>query len=439
MDVNVGRGRWGAWAPKEPIIEREPTREEILAYTVDKATARKRMVTLISGLCIMLCSGILYLWSVFQPFVVSEMGWQPSQVAMTSGLMITFFVGGNLIGGQLMSRLSARQICLSGSVLFSLGLTLTSMLKGGQPGAIYITYSLVSGVGCGLVYCTVLNVLQQWYPGKTGFISGLTVGFFGLSTVALSPAAEALLRNFGVSATFRVFAGVFFAVLMLASAFMTRPSKLFCAAKAAAQRQASAAKQFTPMEVIKEPGYYCIAFCIFAACAAYMLIVPFIKTIALDRGISNNIAVIAVMVTGIGNAAGRVIFPALSDKFGRAVPIMLSAIVSCLACVLMVFANTGILYVSAVFLIAVGYGGGSGCFPVLTRTIFGAKHSGTNYGLVLVFLAVSSVTFSGIASAMSSGGANLNPAFIICAIVSLTIIPTTMLLKRRCKKIDVNL
>lgn len=440
MDINFKKGGFGSRPPKEPVIEREPTREEALAYSPDKATTRKQTVALMSGLCIMLCSGILYMWSAFQPYIVSEMGWASSQVALTSAFMISFFVVGNILGGALMSRMSVRQICFSGSVLFCLGLFLTSMLGNGYPWAIYITYSLISGVGCGLIYCTVLNVLQQWYPDKSGLISGLTVSFFGLSTVILSPVAEKLLKGFGVSATFRILAVVFFAILMLASAFMERPSKLFYASKTVNNQKQSSAKQFTPKELLKEPSYYFLAFCLFSSGAAYLVLVPFIKTIAGGRGISMDDALLAIMLTGVGNAIGRVVFPALGDKLGRTVPVIFSAIVGCGACILMIFANTGSVYIAAVFLIAMAYGGGSGCFPVLTRSLFGAKHSGTNYGLVLIFLAISSVTFSGITSSISNGAnPDFTPVFILCSVVALGPIPGAILIKRRAKKLGIEL
>ena len=48
----------------------------------------KRNGTLVGGLLIMLCVGILYMWSIFQPYVVDYHGWSVGDVAMTSALMI---------------------------------------------------------------------------------------------------------------------------------------------------------------------------------------------------------------------------------------------------------------------------------------------------------------------------------------------------------------
>ena len=74
-------------------------------------------IVLIAGMVIMLCVGILYMWSVFQPHVVSY-GWSSSDVAMTSALMIVL-VAGNITGGLLQERVHPRVTALAGCIMFS--------------------------------------------------------------------------------------------------------------------------------------------------------------------------------------------------------------------------------------------------------------------------------------------------------------------------------
>ena len=63
-------------------------------------TIRKsKTQNLIAGLAVMLISGILYMWSVFQPYVMAHFGWSSGQVGMTSSLMIACFVIGNVLAG----------------------------------------------------------------------------------------------------------------------------------------------------------------------------------------------------------------------------------------------------------------------------------------------------------------------------------------------------
>ena len=116
----------------------------------------KRNGTLVGGLLIMLCVGILYMWSIFQPYVVEHHGWAVGDVAMTSALMIACFVIGNILGGLVQMKFDPRAITLVGCLMFVGGIYLTSCIGNGNPWMLYLSYSVCSGLGCGFAYCTVL-------------------------------------------------------------------------------------------------------------------------------------------------------------------------------------------------------------------------------------------------------------------------------------------
>lgn len=390
----------------------------------------KKLTVTVAGLAMMICVGILYMWSVFQSYVVGEHGWVPSQVAMTSSVMIAVFVLGNIIGGLLQEKIHPRLISLTGCVLFALGISMTSLVS--TPGMLYFTYGVLGGFGCGLVYCTVLAVLQKWWAANTGLITGLTVGFFGLSVVVLSPVAHALLAANGTAYTFR-FLGILFGVIIgLASLFMEKPSKEYYMAQATRTMSKEEMRQVTPRMMVTSPPYWFIFLSLFASSGAYLMLVPFISTIAVSRGMSTGLALIAVMITGLANALGRIVAPAVSDKMGRTNTMIVCYFISAAACIWMIFAS-GIAYIVAVFLIAFAYGGTSGINPVVVTELFGARNSGANYGLVLASLAVSSICFSMVSKALSSLG-DFTASFIVCAAVCIVPITCMRLLHVFCKK-----
>lgn len=394
----------------------------------------RRVLVLISGLAIQLCVGILYMWSVFQPYIVAFHGWSSAHVAMTSSIMITMFVFGNILGGFFQERIHPRYISLAGGVLFCLGLLLTSVLSSEQPWMIYLTYGVLSGTGTGLAYGTVLSVLQKWYAAKSGFITGLCVSFFGLSLVILSPITEALLGSGGVPVTFQVLGAVLGGITIGASFFICKPSKEYYRAEAVKAIPLENIKQFTPGMMLKSASFYYIAIGLFLSSAAYMIIVPYIKVIAIDKGMSNNIAIFAVMLTGASNAIGRLAMPALSDKLGRSRCNQICVIISALACLLLL-SDSGILYILSIFLIAFSYGGTSGINPAIVAELFGVRHSGVNYGLTLVSLAASSVFFGQISSVLSSGTSIDSNVFIMCAILCGIPFVAMYLLKKRCLRL----
>lgn len=375
----------------------------------------KRNGTLVGGLLIMLCVGILYMWSIFQPYVVEHHGWAVGDVAMTSALMIACFVIGNILGGLVQMKFDPRAITLVGCLMFVGGIYLTSCIGNGNPWMLYLSYSVCSGLGCGFAYCTVLYALQKWFADKNGLITGITVFFFGASVMVLSPVVNKMLENLGLTETFRILAIVFGVITVICSFFVVQPDPSYYMEKASKVLNADEFKQFTPSEVLRTPIYYCQVVSMILSSGAYLVIIPFIKDIAMDRGMSSHIGVIAVMVTGAANAAGRILAPMVSDKLGRTRSIIACCVISALACVGLIFANTAATYLVAIFLVAFAYGGTSGINPVISTELFGAKNSGTNYGLVMISIAISSVLFGKISA--SAAGSSFTPIFILCAAV----------------------
>ncbi len=138
--------------------------------------------------------------------------------------------------------------------------------------------------------------------------------------------------------------------------------------------------------------------------AAWVVILPVIKTLALARGMSRELALASVMVTGIANASGRIVSAWISDRIGRTRTIVALCLLTCGASLWLVGA-VGIPYMTAVFLVAFAYGGPSGVFPPLVREAFGQRYAGTNFGMVLMALGFSSLVFSRVSGILSAGGA----------------------------------
>ena len=222
-----------------------------------------------------------------------------------------------------------------------------------------------------------------------------------------------MLENMGLTETFRILAIVFGVITVICSFFVVQPDPAYYMEKASKVLRPDEFKQFTPSEVLRTPIYYCQVVSMILSSGAYLVIIPFIKDIAMDRGMSSHIGVIAVMVTGAANAAGRILAPMVSDKLGRTRSIVGCCVISALACVGLIFANTAAAYLAAIFLVAFAYGGTSGINPVISTELFGAKNSGTNYGLVMISIAISSVLFGKISA--SAAGSSFTPIFILCA------------------------
>lgn len=402
--------------------------------------ARARRVSVAACLVTMFCIGIVYLWSVFQQPVIDHYGWDVSSVTMVSSAIIFFYVLGTLIGGAIQDRTSPRFITILGAVLLSAGLLLTSLLGSGIPWLIYLSYGVCAGLGVGFSYSGALNCIQKWYPHRRGFATGISVCAFGLATVVLGPLIEYFIKRLGVPGAFRVLSFTFPVAVIVAGIFIKNPAKGYLETlnmPAARLRQ----RQYRPSEAVRRLEFWCLGLSLLFLPAAYMMIIPRVKTLGLLRGLSENMTTVAVSLTGVASALSRLAAATASDKIGRARTIWILTAVTLAASLIMISAR-GWLYIVAVMLIVCGYSGPAGIFPALATDAFGTKHSGANYGMAFMFLGVSSPLFTWLSTAISRSGAETGDytlSFIVAGagcVVPLVLLPIFDIARRKHRPID---
>lgn len=387
-----------------------------------------KLSAIIACLVSMFSVGIVYLWSVFQQPVINHYGWTTGSVTMVSSAIIFVYVAGTLVGGVLNDRKGPRFSIILGAILFCLGLFASSLVTPAFPvWVIYLTYGLVAGMGVGLVYSAALNVIQKWYPHRRGFATGISVCAFGLSATVLGPLIDMLIKSFGVPNTFRILAFTFPIIAFLCSFFVVVPSQKYLDGLNLSPAQANQ-RDYTPRQTLKMLEFWCLALSLLFLPAAYMMIIPRVKTLAIARGMSEALATFTVSLTGVASAVSRLIAASASDKVGRARTIWVLTVVTLISSVCMTFA-TGWFYILVVMLIIAGYSGPAGIFPAMASDSFGVKYSGTNYGMAFMFLGISAPLFTMISNLVSASGAetgNYTASFVIAA--AGCIVPLVMLL-----------
>ena len=377
----------------------------------------KRTRSILGCLIVQLCVGIIYLWSIFKTPVAESFGCGTESLSMVSSFMLSAFVIGCMLGGLLNDRKGPRLTCITGVSLLSSGMLLTGFLTPGTIVLVNVTYAILGGLGSGIAYSACVSCVQKWLPGKRGLATGLAVSAFGLSTVVFAPAFKAMMNNYTVTSTGLVdFQRVFFAlaVLFLASGLIGS-FMISAPEKASGERTVNITEEVDiPLgKAVRTVPFWCIFFTVFFINGTWNLTVPVLYDLGVERGLTAAVATFAVSFTGIPNAVGRLLMASLSDKLGRRSCIRLLCIVTAAAALLMIFAK-GWAYILVVSIIAFAYGGPSSVNAAMTTDYFGSKSSGTNYGVIMLALGLSSLFFN-LLSATVLGG-NVTLSFIVSAV-----------------------
>ncbi len=394
-----------------------------------------RYLPLVAGALIQLCIGIIYIWGIFQKPLVEHFGWSNGAASITFSIMLSTFVLGIVVGGRISDKMGPRLVVFLGGFLFSLGILLTSFIPKSMPELIYLFYGGIAGFGVGAAYTSTISAAQKWWADKRGFATGVIVCTFGASTVVFTPLANYLLQPdvFGVIWTFRFFAILFFAIVMLLGWFVKNPSKEYMSALGLKTPDFANQKQFSPLEVLKTKQYYGVLLGLMFLTPAYFIINPLMKTLGEVRGLSESVALAGVMITGIASSTGRLLAPWASDKIGRKNVIFILYFISFASVLMMTFAQS-YLFVVMIALIAFAFGGTAGVFPAFTADYFGGKNIGVNYGLVMIGFAVSGLLFPTVSSLVSKEGNPTALTFVIPAVACLVGSFIVFLLKPPTKK-----
>jgi OFA family oxalate/formate antiporter-like MFS transporter len=370
--------------------------------------------------------GILYLWSVFRADIVATFKWTDEASAMVASYMLLSFVAGNLIGGFLNDKKGPKLTVIVGVVLFSCGIGLTGLLSSSTVGFLYLTYCVIGGLGSGFGYIACISCIQKWLPHRRGVASGLAVSAFGLSTVVFAPLSKLLIESFRDDASgltnfrsvFFVLAGIFLIVGLIATLFVRLPGEAYLKSLPVSQniRNVASQKDYSLSEAAKTARFWYLFLFIFFINGTWNLTVPLIKGLGLERGLTETAAVFAVSFTGISNSAGRLIMASLSDRIGRVSSSMILVGITLVGALSMTFI-AGVPYIVVVAAIAFGYGGPAAINAAICTDFFGPKNSGTNYGVIMLALGLSAVSFNWISGHILSG--SVISTFVMAAITAI--------------------
>ena len=384
-----------------------------------------RYVVLVAGVILQFCAGIIYMWSVFKKPVAEHLDWTSGASALTASVMLVAFVAGILIGGRIMDRIGPKKVCIIGSLTMSAGILSSSLVTSDFPHAIYLTYGLVGGFGVGALYTCTVSSIQKWFYDRRGFSTGLMVGAFGFSLVLFAPLANTLLSGIGVPSTFAAFGVAFLCICVAASFFIRNPPKDYVIAKAPS---ANCQKQYTTGEMLRTRSFYLIAFSLFLILPAYFILNPLFISLGEERGLSESLAVMGVMITGVCSASGRLFITWMSDHIGRMVSLLMIVALTLIGIMLAIFAD-GMLFVACLALIAFGFGGAAGIYATVTSDHFGTKNMGSNYGFVMIGFGASALIFPLLSTEITSDG-DYTMSFLICAATCIASLACILLLRR---------
>ncbi|GAA5188848.1 L-lactate MFS transporter [Ferrimonas gelatinilytica] len=345
---------------------------------------------LVAGVCINLCMGVLYAWSVFSKALVSELGWSHADAGMPYTVSIVVFAASLLVSGVLQDRMGPRRMVILGSTLVGLGLITSSFVT--SPVALLLSFGVLVGSGIGFAYACLTPAAMKWFhSSKKGMVSGLIAGGFGMAPLYLAPTTTALIAEFGLfNAFFVLGVGVLLIALPLSFTIVNPPKGYTPAAPAGLKvsDKASTGVDFSWREMMKTKQFYMLWVMFALSSSAGLMLIGNITSIAAVQGNLHNAAFL-VSALAVFNTFGRIGMGMLSDKLGRIRTLLMVFLLQGLNMILFPMFTTELGFIIGAALAGIGYGALLAVFPTITADYYGLKNYGSNFGVLYTAWGVS--------------------------------------------------
>lgn len=266
--------------------------------------------------------GCAYSFPAFFDALQAEFNASRGEVSSVFGLAGLIFFTLGAVAGPLADRIDPRWVIGVGVVMTGGGLIVGSFAT--ELWQVLLGYGLGVGVGVGCAYVTSVGPVQRWFVRRRGLASGMAVTGIGVGTLAGPPIATAIMAeadwrtaylSMGIAT---VLLGLLASRLILAS-----PEQVNQHADGdpAPPPSSTAARGVLPGLTLREAIFTRpFAALYFASLLlAFGLFLPFVHLVpyAMDRGVEKPVAVILVMLVGVGSIVGRFLLSGFADRFGR--------------------------------------------------------------------------------------------------------------------------
>jgi len=403
------------------------------------------MVTF-AGMGINLALGILYTWSIFKGAIKESIekggegafNWAAASLNDPYAVCCIVFAFSMILAGRCQDKLGPRITALMGGLMVGIGFTWISTTT--SYAAWVMGFGVLAGTGIGFGYSSATPPALKWFPpAKTGLIAGLVVSGFGLASLYIAPLSKYLVGAWGLQKAMLFFGLSFLVVVCGLSLLLINPPKDYvpqqnpAPGKDVKAKPAAAQRDKTASEMMKTVTFWKLWFIYFIGAGAGLMVISSVADMA--KASMGEAAFVAVAIMAVGNAGGRIIAGALSDKIGRNTTLIIMLLFqsllmfACIAVMGSANASAIILVLLATF-IGFNYGTNLSLFPSITKDLWGLKNFGLNYGFVFTAWGVGGFVMSRIYQMLKTSTGSSTSPFILAGVLLILGAAITVTLKR---------
>ncbi len=390
--------------------------------------SKRRWMILVASCFINLCIGSLYAWSVLSGPMAEHLSQLTGTTLTPRDLSIVFVIANSvgpitmITGGKINDTLGPKLVVLIGGLMFGGGMFLSGFAE--SVGFLIFSYSILLGLGLGMVYGATISTSIKFFPDKRGLVGGLTTATFGISSVIIPPIAAALIERTGPTNAFNIIGGVFALIIGASALFVEKCPDGFTPEGWTPKHQVKGKEivNFDWKEMLSSPIFYPMIVLLTCGAFAALMFIPMVAPIARNMiGMETAGATAAVSTLALFNVLGRVLAGVISDRIGRINTLSLSCVLSVIGLGCLYGAGQGdvALFYMGISIIGLCFGSFMGVFPGFTADQFGPKNNSVNFGVMFIGFAIAGYFGPTILNNVYGATGTYNNAFLIAMAFSI--------------------
>jgi MFS family permease len=380
----------------------------------------------------MLAAGVQqYGFGAVVPVLTRSQGWAAGDVVWALALWTVFQAGTAFPAAWLRDRglLPPAAAVVTGGVLCAIGLV--TLGHATDLVVVYLGYSVLGGIGAGLVYAASVGTVVRWFPERITSRVGWVSGAFAYGCVPFVLLAGFLLHTANRAAFLDTAGVLVLAVIVISGVALRDPPKNWWPADVeprawalhkARRRNQSAVRQYLPVEALRCGAVVPMFLAVALAAAVSLFDLAYLAAFVAENGGGPVLAAVSLGVLAACTGGGRVVVGWISEQVGRRRTWYLALLAGSAAQLVLLWG--GAHQQPAVLLLGAclaGLGTGS-CYTLLVglvREYFGEESGLQNFGVLYSAKAVGGLLGVGVAAIVvaSHGYA---AAFVGASLIGLT-------------------
>jgi MFS family permease len=381
--------------------------------TITATASYNRWLVPPAALCIHLCIGQIYAYSVFNNPLTHLLGrteptpqdWNLKTVGWIFSIALFFLGASSATFGKWVERVGPRLTMFVSALCFCGGFLIAALgVHLHQIWLLYVGNGVLGGIGLGLGYISPVSTLIKWFPDRPGMATGMAIMGFGGGAMIGSPLAVWLMHYFqtpdsaGVKETMIVMGFLYFILILFGAWIVRIPPPGWQPLNTNIKHKTSLASQnLTVDQAIRTPQFYLLFGVLMLNVTAGIGVLGqasvMIQEMFSPASMGDQHAVTEVAAAGfvgllsLFNMIGRFFWSSLSDWIGRKWTYALFFALGSVLYFLVPLSghhHNLVLFVGLFCVILTMYGGGFATIPAYLKDLFGDKQVGAIHGRLLL-------------------------------------------------------